>query len=55
MTEAQIKAQARYNKKLKMVCIKLNPDKDADIIAILETKKNKSEYIKALIRKHDTQ
>ena len=37
--------------------IKLNPDKDADMICFLESKKNKQDYIKKLIHKdmlHDT-
>lgn len=37
--------------------IKLNPDKDADMICFLESKKNKQDYIKRLINKdmlHDT-
>lgn len=53
-TEAQVRAEAKYNAKLKMVCVKLNPEKDADIIEILERQENKTEFIKALIRKHDT-
>lgn len=50
MTEAQAKANKKYNEKLRTYCLKLNHDKDADIIAVLESQKNKTEYIKQLVR-----
>ena len=49
-SEAQVRAEAKYNAKLKQVCIKLNPDKDADIIEWLGRKSMKAVYIKNLIR-----
>ncbi len=43
-------AITRYLKKMKKIQLHLNPDKEQDLIDFLETKKNKTEYIKKLIR-----
>ena len=50
MTEAQAKANKKYNEKLRTYCLKLNPDKDADVIELLEKQANKTEFIKSLVR-----
>lgn len=53
-TEAQKKAQARYDKnskdKFRMVYLKLNRISDADIIKKIEASGNIQGYIKELIR-----
>ena len=43
-------AITRYLKKTKKIQLHLNPDKEQDLIDFLETKENKTEYIKKLIR-----
>ena len=51
-TKAQSKASAKYDKAhTKGIYLKLNLEKDKDIIQILESKKNVQGYIKDLIRK----
>ena len=51
VTEAQKKAQARYDEKATtQVKLKLNLTTDADILAKLDSVDNKQGYIKALIR-----
>ena len=49
-TEAQKKADKKYNAKLRTFCLKLNSEKDADVIAFLEKQANKTEFIKAMVR-----
>ncbi len=52
MTEAQKKAQAKYDKRMKAQYIfRLNRNTDADIIRKLESVPSKQAYIKDLIRK----
>lgn len=43
-------AITRYLKKTKKIQLHLNPDKDQDMIDFLDTKENKTDYIKRLIR-----
>lgn len=58
-SEAQKKADARYKEKLKNQGIKSGrsfilycyDESDADVIKILESKANKSGYLKELVRK----
>lgn len=51
-TEAQLKAQAKYDKKnTQQVVLKLNIKHDADILAKLQNEANKQGYIKDLVRK----
>ena len=51
MTNAQIKAQAKYDKAhCVKLCLKLNDKTDADILARLDAVPNKQGYIKMLIR-----
>lgn len=51
-TEAQLKAQAKYDKKnTQQVVLKLNVKHDADILAKLQNEANKQGYIKDLVRK----
>jgi len=50
-SKAQIKASNKYNKeKTLTVCLRLNKETDKDIIEILDSKDNKTGYIKNLIR-----
>lgn len=50
-TDAQIKAVDRYNKKNTVtVCLRLNKERDKDIIEALERAGSKQGYIKDLIR-----
>ncbi len=42
---------SRYEKKLKKVQIRFNTDYEQYLVDFLETKENKSEYIKDLIKK----
>lgn len=50
-SKAQIKASNKYNKENTLtVCIRLNKETDKDIIEILDSKDNKTGYIKNLIR-----
>lgn len=50
-TEAMRKANAKYKRvKLVQYPFRLNPKKEADIIAWLDGKENRQGYIKALIR-----
>lgn len=51
MRESLKKAQANYQKKCKIINIRLNKETDADIIEILNSKENTQGYIKELIRK----
>lgn len=48
--ESQLAAAARYQKKTRQVMIRLNPDRDADMIIFLEKHGNMGGYIKDLIR-----
>ncbi len=51
-TEAQLKAQAKYDKNnTQQVVLKLNVKHDADILAKLQNEVNKQGYIKNLVRK----
>lgn len=50
-TQAQLKASAKYHKKLKTIALKFHEEKDADILAWLEKFDNKTEYCRELIRK----
>ena len=51
-TKAQLKAQAKYDKKnTQQVVLKLNIKHDADILAKLQNEANKQGYIKDLVRK----
>lgn len=43
-------AVARYLEKITRVQVNLNPDKDADIFAVLDMSKNLSTQLKQLIR-----
>lgn len=50
-TEAQIKAQAKYDKEnTRQVHLKLNIRTDADVIKALDNAESKQGYIKGLIR-----
>lgn len=49
LTDAQRRAKARYEKKVKAICLKLYPT-ESDIAEWLAAKGNVSGYIKALIR-----
>lgn len=50
-TEAQLKAQAKYDKNnTQQLVLKLNIKHDADILAKLHNEANKQGYIKALVR-----
>ena len=50
-TEAQLKAQAKYDKEnTKQVILKLNLTTDADIIEKLKSVPNKQGYLKQLVR-----
>lgn len=52
MTEAQKRAQAKYDRKMKAQYIfRLNRNTDADIIRKLESVPSKVAYIRELIRK----
>ena len=49
-SKAQIKASNKYNKdKTLTICLRLNKETDKDIIEILDSKDNKTGYIKNLI------
>lgn len=50
-SEALVKAQNRYERKIKTIGIRLNTEKDADILEKLEAIENKTDYIRNLIRK----
>ena len=51
MTEAQLRSQARYQKRIiTQVLVKLHRENDADIIAKLDPVGSKNGYIKQLIR-----
>lgn len=51
MTEAQLRAQKRYQKRaITQVLVKLHKENDADIIERLEAEPSKNGYIKRLIR-----
>lgn len=49
-SEALKRAQEKYLKKIKHFHLTYHIDNDADIIAVLEAQKNKSGYIRDLIR-----
>lgn len=49
-TEAMVKAQHFYQKKMKQVKFWLNPATEYDLIQKLEEQQSKSGYIKKLIR-----
>ena len=50
-SKAQIKASCKYNKdKTITLCLRLNKETDKDIIELLDSKDNKTGYIKNLIR-----
>ena len=50
-SKAQIKASNKYNKENTLtICLRLNKETDKDIIDILDSKDNKTGYIKNLIR-----
>lgn len=51
MKESMKKAQAEYNKKCKLFQLRINREKEADIIKWLEDQENPSGKIKELIRK----
>lgn len=52
VTQAQLKAQAKYDKKnTQQIALKLNVKHDADILAKLQNVANKQGYIKDLVRK----
>ena len=48
-TEAQKRADARYNQKVRQILLKVNPETEADISRKLEDTANVSQYIKNLI------
>lgn len=51
VTEAQIKAQAKYDKEnTRQIHLKLNRRTDADVIQALDDAESKQGYIKRLIR-----
>jgi hypothetical protein len=51
MTEAQKKTIAKYNKLMTwQFNVKLNKKTDADIIEVLKEKKNRTGYLKGLVR-----
>lgn len=51
MTEAQLRAQKRYQKRaIAQILVKLHRENDADIIERLAQEPSKNGYIKALIR-----
>lgn len=50
-SEASKRATANYHRKCKKLLLVMNPDKDADVIEMLESVGNKSGYIKELIRR----
>ena len=52
MRESLKKAQANYQKKCKIINIRLNKETDADIIDILDKTDNVQGLIKDLIRKY---
>lgn len=49
-TDASREVQARYADKITKITLKLNPDKDADILAALDQEQPLAPQIKALIR-----
>ena len=51
-TAAKLKANARYLAKQREIKIRLDPEKDAELIEWLDKKKSKQGYIKALIREN---
>ncbi len=56
MTEAQIRAQARYRKaRTTQVNLKLHKDNDSDIIARLEKEPSKNGFVKRAIRAYMSQ
>lgn len=50
-SEALVKAQNKYDRKIKTIGIRLNTEKDADVLEKLEAVANKTDYIRDLIRK----
>lgn len=51
-TAAKLKANAKYLAKQREIKIRLDPEKDAELIEWLDSKKSKQGYIKALIREN---
>lgn len=52
ITAAKLKANAKYLARQREVKIRLDPEKDAELIEWLDSKKSKQGYIKALIREN---
>lgn len=50
VSEAQAKASTRYIKQLRGFSLRLHPDRDAEVIARLDSMPNKTEYIRGLIQ-----
>ena len=48
-TEAQKRADARYNQKIRQILLKVNPETESDIARKIEDTANVSQYIKNLI------
>lgn len=50
LTDAQKRAKAKYNSKVKKVTIEFYPA-DAELLAKVQSQENKQSYLKGLIRK----
>ena len=50
-TSAQLKASAKYSKKIKTIGLRFHTEKDADILNWLDRVENKTDYCRELIRK----
>jgi len=50
--KAKLMANAKYLARQKEIKIRLDPEKDAELIEWLDSKDNKQQYIKALIREN---
>lgn len=51
VTEAGKRAMRRYARKTVQVIFRLRKDADADVIAMLQSVPNKTEYIRQLVRR----
>lgn len=49
--QSQIRAQKKYDEKVMRILLRINPDTDPDIIALLESKKSKQGYLRELLKK----
>lgn len=50
LTESQRRAQKRYTSRMKTVTVRLDPERDQDVIRWLDSQPEKRAYIMSLVR-----